>query len=69
MLTLTRRHLLAGVRDARRERPLNAAHGDATSMALAYALSAHMTSPSRAVARLRDVLAAQGLDTVFPKRS
>lgn len=121
-VTLARRHLLAGVRDARREQPLNAAQGDATSMALAYALSAHLTTPSRAVARdevhggvrdavhalepldreilclrhfeglennqaaevlslsvaaaskrymraltrLRDVLAAQGLDTLFP---
>jgi RNA polymerase sigma-70 factor (ECF subfamily) len=124
-VTLARVHLLAGMRDARRERPLDAAEGDATSMALAYALSAHMTTPSLAVARdeiqdgvrsavhalapldreilclrhfegldnamaaevlslsaaaaskryiraltrLRDVLAAQGLDTMFPKQS
>jgi len=50
-ITMSRRHLLAGARDARKERPLHAAQGDATSMALAYALSAHHTTPSIAVAR------------------
>jgi RNA polymerase sigma-70 factor (ECF subfamily) len=51
-VTLARRHLAAEVRDARRERPLaGPVPADATSMALEEALSAHVTTPSRAAAR------------------
>lgn len=120
-VTVARRHLKAAGRDARREQPLDGGAANGTSAALAYALSAHLTSPSgvavrdelhggvrdavaalepfdreilcvrhfegldngqaaqvlgisaaaaskryiRALTRLRDVLAAQGLDTPF----
>lgn len=50
-VTLARRHLETGARDARREQPLAAAPVDATSMALEEALSAHLTTPSRAAVR------------------
>lgn len=51
-MTLARRHLEAGARDARREQPLAfGGASDATSMALEEALSAHLTSPSRAAVR------------------
>lgn len=51
-VTLTRRHLGAAVRDVRRERPFEVeSPGDATSMALEQALSAQMTTPSRAAVR------------------
>lgn len=48
-VTLARRHLEAGARDARREQAL--VGGDATSMALEGALAASLTSPSFAAAR------------------
>lgn len=51
-VTLSRRHLGAAARDARRERPLaEEAGGDATTRSLAGALAGSLTSPSRAVAR------------------
>jgi RNA polymerase sigma-70 factor (ECF subfamily) len=50
-MTLARRHLLAAGRDARREQPLAPAGYDATSLALGQALSAGLTTPSRAAAR------------------
>ena len=51
-ITLSRRPLGAEARDARRERPLAGGAGpDATSVSLAGALAASMTSPSGAVAR------------------
>ncbi len=49
-ITVARRHLSAAARDARREKLLDAP-GDGTSAALVYALSAHLTTPSRAAAR------------------
>ena len=51
-ITLARRHLGAEKRDARRERPVaGAALADSTAAALEQALSAHLTTPSRAAAR------------------
>lgn len=51
-VTLARRHLAAAARDARREADRAAPTPlDSTSMALEQALSAHVTSPSGALAR------------------
>lgn len=52
-ITLARRHLMAAARDARREQPVAApAAYDSASAALEHALSAHLTTPSGAAARL-----------------
>lgn len=52
-ITLARRHLGTAARDARRERPSGTAGPyDSASMALEHALSAHMTTPSAAAARV-----------------
>lgn len=51
-VTLARRHLAAAARDARREQFLDAGgFTDGTSIALAQALSAHLTTPSQAAVR------------------
>jgi RNA polymerase sigma-70 factor (ECF subfamily) len=49
-VTLARRHLETGSRDARREQPLGG-QADATSLALEEALSARLTTPSGAASR------------------